>query len=90
MADSGFTIKDMLTELGSDLNIPPFMEERQQQPAEEVQEGQRIASLRIHVDKGHWEDKEFQCSDRNTTNFLGSTVQPDSVRLCLLIKFPFL
>ena len=28
MADQGFTIKDMLRELGINLNIPPFLEGR--------------------------------------------------------------
>ena len=51
MADRGFTIKDMLQAIGVELNIPPFMEGRQQLPAEEVQEGRRIASVRIHVER---------------------------------------
>jgi len=51
MADRGFTIKDMLQAIGVELNLPPFMEGRQQLPAEEVQEGRRIASLRIHVER---------------------------------------
>ena len=40
MADRGFTV-----------NLPPFMEGRQQLPATEVQEGRRIGSLRIHVER---------------------------------------
>lgn len=39
MADRGFTIKDMLQAVGAELNIPPFLEGRQQLPAGEVQEG---------------------------------------------------
>ena len=39
MADRGFTIKDLLSKLGVELNIPPFLEGRQQLPAEEVQKG---------------------------------------------------
>ena len=39
MADHGFMIKDMLQEIGVELNIPPFMEVRWKLPAEEVQEG---------------------------------------------------
>ena len=42
MADRGFTVKDMLQAIGVELNIPPFMEGRQQLPAEEVQEGRRM------------------------------------------------
>ena len=45
MADRGFTIKDMLKELEIDLNIPPFLEGRQQLPATEIEVGRRIASL---------------------------------------------
>ena len=51
MVDRGFTIKDMLEAIGVELNIPPFMEGRQQLPAEEVQKGRRIASVRIHVER---------------------------------------
>ena len=51
MADRGFTIKDLLSKLGVELNIPPFLEGRQQLPAEEVQKGRKIASLRIHVER---------------------------------------
>ena len=45
VADRGFTIKDMLQAIGVQPNLPPFREGRQQLPAEEVQEGRRIASL---------------------------------------------
>ena len=51
MADRGFTIKDMLKDIGIDLNIPRFMEGRAQLPAKEVQECRRIASVRIHVER---------------------------------------
>ena len=51
MADRGFTIKDMLKELNVALNLPPFMEGRSQLPASQVQEGCKIASLRIHVER---------------------------------------
>ena len=39
MADRGFTVKDMLETLGIGLNIPPFMEGRQQLPSEEIEAG---------------------------------------------------
>ena len=51
MADTGFTIKYMLKDIGIELNIPPFMEGRTQLPSTEVQEGRRIASVRIHVER---------------------------------------
>ena len=51
MADRGFTIKDMLKDIGTELNIPPFMEGRAQLPVKEVQEDRRIASVCIHVER---------------------------------------
>ena len=45
MADQGFTIKDQLKEINVELNIPPFLEGRQQLPADEVKRGRQIASL---------------------------------------------
>ena len=51
MADRGFMIKDILKVLNIDLNLPPFMERRQQLPLLEVQEGRKISSLRIHVER---------------------------------------
>ena len=51
MADRGFTVRDMLAEKGVDINIPPFLEGREQLPADEVKHGRSIASLRIHVER---------------------------------------
>eukprot|EP00731_Ephydatia_muelleri_P006806 Em0003g1054a len=39
MVDQGFTVKDMLEKLGIDLNIPPFLDGRQQLPYEEIEAG---------------------------------------------------
>ena len=51
MADRGFTIKDSFKKLNINLNLPPFMEGKQQLSAEQVSEGRKIASLRIHVER---------------------------------------
>ena len=51
MADRGFTIRDMLKELNIELNLPPFMEGRQQLPAEDDRVGRLIATLCIHVER---------------------------------------
>ena len=59
MADRGFTIRDMLKELDIELNIPPFMQGRQQLPQQEIQEGRTIASLRIHVERAIGRIKPF-------------------------------
>ena len=45
MSDRDFTIKDELARIGIGLNIPPFMEGRQQLPPEEVQRERTISSL---------------------------------------------
>ena len=59
MADRGFTIKDMLDEIGVKLNIPPFMEGRKQLPAPEISEGRKIASVRIHIERAIGRIKSF-------------------------------
>lgn len=59
MADRGFTIKDQLDKLDISLNIPPFMEGRQQLPSTDVQLGRSIASLRIHVERAIGRIKQF-------------------------------
>ena len=59
MAHRGFIIKDMLKDIGIELNIPPFMEERAQLPVKEVQEGKRISSVHINVEKAVGQMKNF-------------------------------
>ena len=59
MADRGFTIKDMLKQLNIELNIPPFLEGRQQLPLQEIEKGRKIASLRIHVERAIGRIKTF-------------------------------
>ena len=51
MADRGFTFKDSFKKLNIDLNLPPFMEGRQQLSAEQVSDGRKIALLRKHVER---------------------------------------
>ena len=46
MADRGFTIRDLLSAIGADLNLPPFLRGKKQLSAEEVAEGRSIASLK--------------------------------------------
>ena len=59
MADRGFTIKDQLKKINVELNIPPFLDGRQQLPADEVKRGRQIASLRIHVERAIGRIKQF-------------------------------
>ena len=60
MADRGFTIKDLLSTIGADLNLPPFLRGKKQLSAEEVAEGRSIASLRIHVKRAIGRMKHYQ------------------------------
>ena len=42
-----------------ELNIPPFLDGRQQLPAHEVKRGRHLASLRIHVERAIGRSKQF-------------------------------
>ena len=59
MADRLYTIRDVLKNIGVELNIPPFMQGREQLSAEEVKEGRSISSLRIHVERAIGRMKTF-------------------------------
>ena len=59
MADRGFTIMDMLKELNIELNLPPFMEGKKL-VADKVQEGRKIVSLHIHVERAIGRIKNFR------------------------------
>ena len=77
MADRGFTVRDVLQEKGVSLNIPPFMENRQQLPAEEVQRGRKIASLRIHVERAIGRIKNYR--------IIGTTFPVSMIRLADMV-----
>lgn len=59
MADRGFTIQDQLQNVGVVLNIPPFLDGKQQLSVSEVQQGRSIASLHIHVERAIGRLKNF-------------------------------
>lgn len=63
MADKGFRIDDLMEEIGVELNIPPFLR-RDRFTAEETQETQEIAALRIHVERRTQRIKCFHIFDR--------------------------
>lgn len=64
MADKGFLIKDMLEEKGIALNIPPFLSDKGQFTEAEVEETQRIASLRIHIERRIQRIRTYHIFDR--------------------------
>lgn len=49
----------MLKKLNIELNLPPFMEGRQQLPAEDVCVGRSIATLHIHIEGAIGRNKNF-------------------------------
>ena len=56
MADKGCTAQDMLKELKIDLNVPPFLEQNHQCSSQEIQEGRKISSSRIHAERATKKD----------------------------------
>jgi hypothetical protein len=60
MADRGFAVKEELSKIGVGLNLPPFKEGRGQLPADEMQHGRSIASLRIHVESAIGRMKQYK------------------------------
>ena len=51
MADRGFLVSDDLAPFNVQLNIPAFLQGRDQLTTDEVKESQSIASVRIHVER---------------------------------------
>ena len=68
IADRGFTIEDDLKPFNVKLNIPSFLENRDQLSHEEIQESQAIAYVRIHYssqDISFNFHMTFYCSNSN-------------------------
>ena len=76
MADKGFTIKSLLQSKQVTLNIPAFLSAKRQFSPSEVSETERIASLRIHIERVNRRIKEFHFFDSPVPlNLLGSVNQ---------------
>ena len=87
MADCGFTIKDQLEKIGVTLNIPPFLDGRQQLLSSEVQQGRSRASLRIHVERAIGRIKQFAVLQEKVPLSIGTFSTPNCVRVCLAHQF---
>ena len=87
MADRGFKISEDLKKLGVNLNIPSFLDGREQLSESEVKESQTIASVRIHVERAIERVKRFrQISTEIPLTLHGSINQIWTVA-CLLCNF---
>ncbi|XP_046874125.1 uncharacterized protein LOC124466350 isoform X2 [Hypomesus transpacificus] len=64
MADKGFLIGDLLSDINVSLVIPPFLGPNAQFSEEEVRQTQEIARLRIHVERAIRRIKEYHIFDR--------------------------
>ena len=87
MADRGFTIEDDLQPYGVRLNIPAFLEGREQLTAAEIKESQTIASVRIHVERAIQRCKRFKILRNEIPLTLHGSVNQIWTVCCLLCNF---
>ena len=87
MADRGFTIEDELKCLNVQLNIPAFLDAREQLTKGEVKESQSIASARIHVERGIQRLKKFRQLRNEIPLVLHGSINQIWTVACLLCNF---
>ena len=63
MADRGFNIQEMLASKGIRVNVPPFMNQSRQFTEQEMLATRRIATLRIHIERGIERIKNYHILD---------------------------
>lgn len=63
MADKGFTIKQLVAQKHASLTIPNFLRSKKQFTPEEISENEKIASVRIHVERYIRRIKEYKLFD---------------------------
>ena len=87
MADRGFDIKEDLDLLRVRLNIPPFIKGKKQLNDEELVETNRIATLRIHIERAMEQLKNFHIFDRPLTSSLRDTANKFCFVCAVLTNF---
>ncbi|XP_068735326.1 uncharacterized protein [Montipora capricornis] len=87
MADKGFTIEDLLSPLNCSLNIPSFLSEKVQFSKEDVERTQKIAKLRIHVERAIRRVKENHLFDAVIPLSLASSINQIWSVCCMLSNF---
>lgn len=87
MADKGFNISSELSEIGLNLNIPPFLADQSSFTEGDVIRTQTIAQHRIHIERAIGKVRRFLIfSKRLPVSMLGSVNQLWSV-CCMLSNF---
>ncbi|XP_065054824.1 uncharacterized protein LOC135683491 [Rhopilema esculentum] len=86
MADRGFDVKD-IPPPGVTLNIPPFKGTQAQLTANKTEETDRIASVRIHVERAIGRVKNYHILDGVLPLSLHSTANQIFTVCCLLTNF---
>ena len=87
MADKGVNIENILHGRSVSLNIPPFLQKKQQFSADEVKETKTIAKLRIHVERAIRSIKEFHFFDSDVQLSMLGTFNQLYIVACLLTNF---
>lgn len=88
MADRGFEVQDLLVKSGLLLNAPPFKGSRTSLTEEEVKKTQRIARLRIHVERAIGQVKRrFRIFDGVLPMVLSGSANQIWTVCCLLMNF---
>ena len=87
MTDRGFTIQELLDPLGVKVNIPAFLDGKEQLDKEDVVMSQTIASVRIHVERIIACIKKFKVLKTEIPLNLNGTINQIWTVACLLCNF---
>ena len=87
MADKGFNVNDLLTKRQVSLNIPPYLSHNAQLSPQQVKETQKIARVRIHVERAIRRVKEFHIFDSPVPLALLGSINQIWTVACLLTNF---
>ncbi|PFX13757.1 BTB/POZ domain-containing protein 6 [Stylophora pistillata] len=87
MADRGFTIQELLDPLGVKVNIPAFLDGKEQLDKEDVVMSQTTASVRIHVERIIARIKKFKVLKTEVPLNWNGTINQICTVACLLRNF---
>ncbi|PFX15504.1 putative RNA-directed DNA polymerase from transposon BS [Stylophora pistillata] len=87
MEDRGFTIQKLLDPLGVTVNIPSFLDGKEQLDKEDVVMSQTIASVRIYVERSIARIKKFKVLNTEIPLNLNGTIKQIWTVACLLCNF---